>query len=202
MALYIKTILADAFLELCNEKALKKITISNLQAKTGISRQTFYNHFKDRYDLIQYIYESKIITDWLLPSPLSTDFCDALFSCLKSDIKYHKFLKQALMMTEQNNLRDFMYEHSKKFNRAWHQAYYGEETLPEELIFASDYHSCAQMYMRIEWILKDFPIPPETMAEHIINMRISSLNEMLFSHCPDNSPYVKALKKCRVQRPL
>ena len=53
MAIDVKALISDALLELCNEKPLSKISISDIQKKSGVSRQTFYNHFRDKNDLIQ-----------------------------------------------------------------------------------------------------------------------------------------------------
>ena len=88
-----------------------------------------------------------------------------------------------------------MYEHSKKFNRAWHQACYGPDPMPEFLCFASDYHSAAQLYMRIEWILNDLPISVKQLAENIIRLRVVGLNDLFFGENKENSPYIEALKK-------
>lgn len=195
MALDIKAIISTAFLALCKEKPLNKITIADIQQETQISRQTFYNHFKDKQDLIQYIYETRVISGWKYPSVLDTDFHLALISCLESDIQYHSFIKQALMIHGQNCLKDYMYEHSQKFNRAWHQAYSGKDPLPDFLCFASDYHSAAQMYMRIEWIMNDMPIPVQTLAEYIIRMRITSLNLLLLNSNTQSDPYRLAMEK-------
>lgn len=195
MAIDVKGLLADALLALCEKKPLSKITVTDLRQATGVSRQTFYNHFKDKQHLIEYVYESRTIAKWKYPSVLNTDFCDALISCLECDVRYHSFIKQALLINEQNCLQDFMYEHSKKFNRAWHQAYYGKEPLPDFLCFASDYHSAAQMHMRIEWILNNMPVPVKELAENIIRMRVVGLNELLFEDNIENSPYTTALER-------
>ena len=61
MAIDIKEILANGLLDLCHKKDLSQITVKDLLEATGVSRQTFYNHFLDKNDLIQYIYNHKII---------------------------------------------------------------------------------------------------------------------------------------------
>ena len=45
----------SAFLELRSKKALERITVKELTEKAGISKQTFYLHFKDIYDLADYL---------------------------------------------------------------------------------------------------------------------------------------------------
>lgn len=64
MAINIKQIVADAMLDLCRTKELKAITIKDIREKTGISRQGFYNHFKDKDDLIHWIYYDRVLTNF------------------------------------------------------------------------------------------------------------------------------------------
>lgn len=60
----------SAFLELRSKKALERITVKELTEKAGISKQTFYLHFKDIYDLADYLENDaieKLISD--IPNP-------------------------------------------------------------------------------------------------------------------------------------
>ena len=58
MAINIKNIITNGLLELNKNKSLESITVKQLLEKTGVSRQTFYNHFMDKNDLIQYVYNT------------------------------------------------------------------------------------------------------------------------------------------------
>ena len=51
-----KEILAESFQELAANKRIDKITITEITSNCGMSQPTFYNHFKDKYDLIVWIY--------------------------------------------------------------------------------------------------------------------------------------------------
>ena len=42
-------------------KELSKITITNITKDCGVNRQTFYYHFKDVYDLLEWIYMNEVI---------------------------------------------------------------------------------------------------------------------------------------------
>ncbi len=53
-----RKLLADALLELSEEKPLDKITIKEIVARCGLSSQTFYNNFSDKYELILWIHKS------------------------------------------------------------------------------------------------------------------------------------------------
>lgn len=56
MSTVIKKVLASTLKELMDEKSLSKITINDLTQSCGVSRQTFYNNFRDIYDLVEWIY--------------------------------------------------------------------------------------------------------------------------------------------------
>ena len=49
----------ESFIRLLNERPLDKITIKDIVDDCGISRMTFYYHFKDIYDLIEWAFEEE-----------------------------------------------------------------------------------------------------------------------------------------------
>ncbi len=49
--------IAQAFESVLKVKPFEKIIVSDITSKCGISRQTFYNHFLDKYDLVNWIYQ-------------------------------------------------------------------------------------------------------------------------------------------------
>ncbi len=56
-----KKALAASLKKLLSKKELAKITISNITDDCGVNRQTFYYHFKDVYDLLEWIYLNEVI---------------------------------------------------------------------------------------------------------------------------------------------
>ena len=56
MAIDVKKLFADAIIELSNEKPLSKVTVTDIVKRVGTGRQTFYNHFLDKNDLIFWIF--------------------------------------------------------------------------------------------------------------------------------------------------
>ncbi len=47
--------IADCVKELMYHKEIRKITIQDIMAATNMSRQSFYYHFKDIYDVLEWI---------------------------------------------------------------------------------------------------------------------------------------------------
>lgn len=54
-----KRALAASLKKLLAEKALDRITVTDLTEDCGVNRQTFYYHFRDIYDLVEWIYTSE-----------------------------------------------------------------------------------------------------------------------------------------------
>lgn len=59
----IDTLLAESFKELTLKQPIEKITIKEITDKAGVIRPTFYNHFQDKYELLEWI----IVTELMEP---------------------------------------------------------------------------------------------------------------------------------------
>lgn len=148
MAIDIKEILANGLLDLCHKKDLSQITVKDLLETTGVSRQTFYNHFLDKNDLIQYIYNHKIIDHFNGQNP-NLNFYESLIDSFKHMKQYQTFLKQACLMEGQNCLKEYISKHCEDFDLKWHQQLYGEKPMPDALKFATIYHANASSAMTL-----------------------------------------------------
>lgn len=190
MGINIKEILADGLLKLCERISLETMTIQNILEETGVSRQTFYNHFMDKNDLIQYIYRSRIIPDYS-DADVNMHFYDSLLISFKNMKKYHVFMKQSCLMEGQNCLRDYIFSHCKEFDLKWHQKLFGSEPMPEALRFATEYHATASSSMTISWILSDMTASCEEMADLITRMRGIGMEKLFQGGDYIGNPYTR-----------
>ena len=55
-ALSTMLLISDAFVELCDEMPLRKVSISDIVERTGKNRKTFYYHFENKDRLIIWIF--------------------------------------------------------------------------------------------------------------------------------------------------
>lgn len=114
-------------------------------------------------------------------------YYDALLKTFRRYIRYQRFLKQAILLTGQNCLADFMTDYCIEFDKTWHQRCYGDTPISDGLYLATEYHSHAAMAMTIWCILSDMPASPDFITDMIIKMRDAGLNHMLCQR--DSSPY-------------
>lgn len=67
----------EAFCELYKDRPIERITVKELVEKAGYSRATFYNYFKDAYDLLEYV---------------ENEFISTLLETITYNIENHKTL--------------------------------------------------------------------------------------------------------------
>ena len=56
-----KQTLAESLKKLLPHHSFEKITIKDITDAAGFIRPTFYNHFKDKYDLVEWIFTEEVI---------------------------------------------------------------------------------------------------------------------------------------------
>ena len=57
----IDTLLAESLKELTIKQPIEKITIKEITDKAGVIRPTFYNHFQDKYELLEWIIRTELL---------------------------------------------------------------------------------------------------------------------------------------------
>lgn len=60
MSPFTKNAILEAFTELLKHKSFSKITIQDITDRCGIARMTFYYHFSDIYEMIEWAIEEKM----------------------------------------------------------------------------------------------------------------------------------------------
>ena len=58
----ITKVIADSTKELICEKALEKITVLEICEKSGIKHRTFYRYFKDKHEVVEWIFSHESLT--------------------------------------------------------------------------------------------------------------------------------------------
>lgn len=59
-SLITKKRIAKAFKKHLSQKSFDKISVVDIMQEAGIRRQTFYNHFLDKYELLDWIFETEL----------------------------------------------------------------------------------------------------------------------------------------------
>ena len=97
--------MAEAFKELVCKKSFQKITISDIAKESAMTRENFYYHFRDKYDLVNWIFYVDFIErmDW---SSCRNEW-DMLEALCSHFYRERLFYQNALQVEEQNSFRDY-----------------------------------------------------------------------------------------------
>lgn len=58
-----KRLIAEAFRQAASEKSVSRITVQDIASRAGISRHTFYYHFRDLFALTEWIFSCEYMSD-------------------------------------------------------------------------------------------------------------------------------------------
>lgn len=103
-----KKALASALKELMQEEAFSKISVSDICEKCEMNRKSFYYHFKDKYDLVNWIFDTEFIT--VMNKQGYSIGWDSVVLLSEYFYKNRAFYRKALGVTGQNSFSDHFHD--------------------------------------------------------------------------------------------
>lgn len=187
MAERTKLWIADKMKRLMKKKPLDRIRITEICQAAEIERSTFYYHFRDKYELVAWIFfRAAERTDILDPH----DAARAMKQ-MKNDMLFYR---RAYEDTSQNALWQYMLEYfAARYTELVKQRYAaGAPDAPKtpktpeipdaQLLFSIRLYCYGAVGMTREWVLQD----NLTSAETITQMMFASMPEALKRICSRN----------------
>ncbi|MEE8885467.1 MAG: TetR/AcrR family transcriptional regulator C-terminal domain-containing protein [Eubacteriales bacterium] len=103
-----KKALADSMKKLMKKKPFDKISVIDICEGCGMNRKSFYYHFKDKYDLVNWIFYTDFIKT--VSDRHFEKGWDLLTATVEMFSKDRDFYKSALEITGQNSFREYFFE--------------------------------------------------------------------------------------------
>lgn len=161
-SLITKKALAEALKLLMRKTPFSKLSIADICSTAGLSRRSFYRHFRDKYELLNWIYyEDFCVLINRIPLKRSLDMFPFVCRHLYSD---RKFYIHAFEVEGQNSFRSYcaerLYPHlardySSAFQNSYEEHFYIDRVM-------SGIFDCLQ-----EWLKAEPCTPPDEFAEQI-----------------------------------
>lgn len=157
--------IAHALLVLAEEKAYETITVSDIIARSGVSRNTFYYHFRDKEDLISWIY-------WSAPKDVVSSSTEGIFVNQGRSQQRLEFFHQnwallssAFFDRSQNGLSEISSQNSiLDFTRTI-KLYLGHKALdPAVIDLIARYCTYGCIQAGLDCIMKKNPLPYDQAA--------------------------------------
>ena len=173
MAERTKLWIADKMKDLMKVKSIDKIRITEICAAAEIERSTFYYHFKDKYDLVAWIF----FQDAEKTNIIDVKDAAAGLNKMKQDILFYR---RAYEDTSQNALWQYMHEYFTRAYADLAKELSESDTLDAEPLFAIKLYCYGAVGMTKEWVLNDNITSAETLVQMMFNSMPEPLKKIFF----------------------
>ena len=163
----IKEVFLSAFEELLDEMPFDKISTSEIIERSGLSRTTFYKHFRDKYELATWRYRQ------MMKAAMGSGYnsLEDSYECMKKVIQYisnnRKSLAKLLKYVGQNSFTEHYVKYSVDAARALAKKKGNKLSLKDELLIKYNAAGAAEVYTA--WLLNERNITEEDVIEIITN---------------------------------
>lgn len=159
-------LLADAIKDLMRTQSLDKITVTDIVSRCHLTRQTFYRHFQDKYDLVNWYFE-KLAQRSFKQMGVSYTLREGLLKKFQFLRAEQSFFSQAFRSNDCNSLIQYDYECILAFYTGViiHKS---GQPLGEDTSFLLRMYCRGSIAMTVEWAVGGMCLPPERMADLLI----------------------------------
>ena len=179
MTIVIKRVLASTLQEMAEKKSLSKITINDLTQACDVSRQTFYNNFKDIYDLVEWIYLKEVVTP-IERGKIYDKWQDALTSIFQYISENHVFVLNTYRSFGKGFLEKVLRQEIELFLS--NQVFKKIEVTKEEakqVEFSYSFYTYALVGVGLDWIEKQMPESVEELVGRIERVMLGEIISLL-----------------------
>lgn len=128
-----KEIFGDALLALVRSEDLERITVKQIVEKSGLSLQTFYNHFRDKEDLVVWMHREGSRQALNRLAERRCSFHEILLTCIRFYTENENYLRGSFGGGVTNPYSRLSLESSCDFIRAYICKRNSLDKLPENL---------------------------------------------------------------------
>ena len=173
MAEITKLWIADKMREIMKHKPIDKIRVTEICKAADIERPTFYYHFRDKYDLVAWMF----CTDAYGTDITSVASAAAGMNRMKQEILFYK---RAYEDSSQNALWHYVVEYFTKRYTELAKEKLGADILDTQLSYSIRFYCMGAVGMTQEWVLTDNITSAETVVQMMFNSMPENLRKILF----------------------
>lgn len=179
MTIVIKRVLASTLKEMAEKKSLSKITINDLTQACDVSRQTFYNNFKDIYDLVEWIYLKEVVTP-IERGKIYDKWQDALTSIFQYISENHVFVLNTYRSFGKGFLEKVLRQEIELFlsNQVFKKIEVTKEEV-KQVEFSYSFYTYALVGVGLDWIEKQMPESVEELVGRIEKVMLGEIISLL-----------------------
>ncbi len=173
----IKRKFIKVLVSLMEQEQLDRITVTEIVDACEVTRPTFYRHFKDKYELVNWYFDI-LAQKSFRQMGVSLSLREGLITKFRLMMEEKIFFTSAFSSSAQNCLIDYDYECIYQFYKdVIHKK--GDGLLTPEIDFLLRMYCHGSICMTAEWTKNRMPLTPEEMADLLIAAMPPGLYELL-----------------------
>lgn len=188
-----KAALANSLKDIMVSIPLEKITVKDIVENCKLNRQTFYYHFKDKFDLVNWIYYTEVIEIMVTQYHYENwdDTIHTLLTLLQND---KVFYRNALNNFGQNSFYEYFFTITKKtLFFVFDQLSSDFAMSPEDKSFCADFYAYACTGMILQWAHNNMESSPDKLCQSFHLILSNSIFRLL-----DEKDYVSNQNKYKL----
>jgi AcrR family transcriptional regulator len=167
---------ATALRQLSAQRRFDEITIEDILQRAGYSRRTFYQHFRDKYDLLGYSYRQGL--DALRKSDCRwPDIIASIFQLVHDDADFYTHVLQT---DREHTLEDFFCAQNSAFI---HDAIRRRDPVKyasdPDINFSIQFFCAGLSKSLLDWLQAGMPLPVAVIAQQVCDQMAPELRAIL-----------------------
>ena len=183
-----KRALAASLKNMLLKKPLNKITINDIAEDCGINRMTFYYHFKDIYDLVEWTCEedaAKALEGKNTYNTWQQGFLNIFYAVLENK----PFILNVYRSVSREQVEIYLYRVTYDLlSGVVNERSANMSVSEDDKKFIADFYKFAFVGIMLEWIKNDMKADPKQIVDRISNLIHGDIT--------------RALENCRTDRPV
>lgn len=159
-----KRMFADELEAMMERMPLSKVRVADLCARCEVERRVFYYHFKDKYDLVAWMFEQDRAAAAVVCAPYTQEFYAEAHRLLWAR---RSFYRRAFEEDVQNSIERYLLHFSVEANEAALRRHLGVKTLSRAHAFLARHFAHGNVGCVIDWLRGELAATPEQLASYM-----------------------------------
>ena len=168
--------LAEAAKKCMAASGTDAMTVTQIVQTCGVTRQTFYRNFQDKYDLINWYFDILLHKSFEHMGS-GKNIYESLVKKFIYIREERVFFSAGFKSADQNNLKD----HDFRLILAFYEDLIRQKTgkMPDEEIgFLLEMYCQSSVYLTVKWVTEGTKMPPERLAELMVKAMPEKISEL------------------------
>ncbi|MBQ9001856.1 MAG: TetR/AcrR family transcriptional regulator C-terminal domain-containing protein [Eggerthellaceae bacterium] len=159
-----KRMFADELEATMTRMLLSKVRVTDLCTRCGVERRVFYYHFKDKYDLVAWMFEQ----DRTKAAKTCGPYTRELYAEAHRQLWARRdFYRRAFEEDAQNSIERYLLQFSIEANEAALKRHLGVAKLSRERAFEARHFAHGNVGCVIDWLRGDMDATPDQLATYM-----------------------------------